>query len=370
MKILMQHRHSEQEISGVSTYIQALSPVLQNKGHEVRVVSTKEDDLQKWIKAIQWSDIVHMNSNHLLFATLSKLLGKKAIIKYHYPFYQSTHFEYTKTDFPRRLKQEIIHLLQKKNYPLKWKLYTAVKFSRLITRLSTAFLSDRHIACSQFLAESYSFPLKIDTVYNPIVIDRESVVLKTRDDLHQPLLFVFVGRLQNDKGVDVLLKAVKILKSESREFKVWIIGDGSERNNLEKLASDLEISDSVKFLGKRPNSEVKSIMGLALAVVAPSRWQEPAAYIVVEASSMQTCSIVSQVGGLPELVGTHGFLFNNEDVVGLADWMKYCLDHPEEALQKGWQAYQYAAENFSPSLIADQFLQICTELTNLSTETV
>ena len=136
------------------------------------------------------------------------------------------------------------------------------------------------------------------------------------------------------------------------------------------MASDFEISDRVSFLGKRPNSEVKSIMRSALAVVAPSRWQEPAAYIAMEASSMQTCCIVSRVGGFPELVGTHGFIFDSEDVAGLADCMKSCLDRPEEALQMGWQAYQYAAENFSPSLIADQFLEICSELTHLSAQTV
>jgi hypothetical protein len=105
MKILMQHRHTANEISGVSTYIHALSPVLQEKGHEVQVVSTKEDNILNWIQAIQWSDVVHMNSNHLLFMMISKFLGKSVIIKYHYPFYQSTHFECKEANFSQRLKQ-------------------------------------------------------------------------------------------------------------------------------------------------------------------------------------------------------------------------------------------------------------------------
>ena len=215
MKILRQHRHTQDDISGVSTYVRALTPILEEKGHDVQVISTKEDDLQNWIRAVRWCDIVHMNSNHLLFILVAKVFGKKAIIKYHYPFYQSIHSKYEKAEFNERLKREAVQLLPKNNYPLKWKLYTAVKFSKLGVRLATAFLSDRHIACSQFLAESCSLPFPVDTVYNPISIPEQSPP-KTLQDLHSPFVFVFVGRLQNDKGVDLILKAAKILKSENR----------------------------------------------------------------------------------------------------------------------------------------------------------
>ena len=70
------------------------------------------------------------------------------------------------------------------------------------------------------------------------------------------------------------------------------------------------------------------------------------------------------------LIFTLCFLFNNEDVAGLAEGMKYCLDNPDEALQRGWQAYQYATQMFSPNLIADQFIQICSELTHIPTQAV
>ena len=361
IKILIQHRHRSDEISGVLTYVQILMSELQAKGHEVKLTSMAEDSLKDWISAILWADVVHMNSNHAIFAILCKILGKKIIIKYHYPFYASTHYNYQKMSFLIRLKTEMYQLLPQKNYPMKWKLYTAVKYARLITRLMTAFLVDRHTACSQFLAESYSLPQSIIPLSNPIQF-KNMIQPQKLTDLKQPYQFVFVGRLQPDKGVDILLKAVQNLKAENYAFQVCIIGEGHAMSDLKKLAKDLEILDQVKFFGKLPNEQVKSILKSALALVAPSRWHDPAPYVTLEAASVQTCSIVSQMGGLPEMVGTHGLLFENENIEELANCMKTCLEHPEDAINRGRKAYQYITQKFSPETAADEFMQLCHQI--------
>ncbi len=362
MKLLIQHRHYNNEISGVLTYIYAILPELEARGIEVKTISTKQDNIVQWFSHIAWADIVHMNSNDLVFTLLCKALRKKIIIKYHYCLYQSTHNNYEQMTFAQRLKVELKQTLPKANYPLKWKLHTFVKWARLATRLSTALLADYHTACSNFLGESSAFPWSVDTLYNPIEVPQKNGV-KHLENLSNPYKFVFIGRLATDKGVDILLRAARILQDENKEFKIIIIGDGAQASELKQLASDLEIANKVSFLGKLPQKEVLLKVEDALALIAPSRWQDPAPYVVQEASSVQTCSIVSKMGGLPEVGGPHSLFFDNEDAAGLARCMGYCLDNPSEAINRGLLSSQYVAENFSAARAATRLLEICCELT-------
>lgn len=361
MHILIQHRHDENEISGILTYIKFIKNELEKNRIAVKIISTKQNSTWEWLAAIKWADIVHMNSNHLGFALLCKFLNKKIVIKYHYLFYQSTHFHYEPMEFSQRLKAEFIHSLPKCNYPLKWKIFTVVKWARLVIRIATASLADCHTACSNFLADSYAFHQPIYTLYNPIVIENNQAK-KTLKNIFHPCCFVFVGRLNEDKGADILLRATQLLQKEGKDFRVLIIGDGTESEKLKQLASELDVLDCVKFLGKLSHHEVLQVVYSALALIAPSRWQDPAPYVVLEASSVQTCSIVSKMGGLPEVAGPSGFLFDNEDASSLAEAMRYCLEHPDEAIDRGLQAKQYVAENFSPEKAANQLLEICKEL--------
>jgi glycogen synthase len=365
MKLLIQHNHFQGEIAGVLTYIKSIEPELQKRGVETQTFSTKETSPSQWLQAIAQADLIHMNSNHLAFALLCKLLGKQVILKYHYLFYLSIHSTYEPMSLFQRLKTEFICSLPKRNYPLKWKLHTFVKLARLATRFSTALVVDRQAACSQFLAQSHSFPWKVDTLYNPIHVVEDQPE-KTIDDLSKPFSFVYVGRLYKDKGVDLLLKATQILRARNQaanqSFDVLIIGDGGDAKELKTLASKLEISDCIKFLGNYSQPDVLPVVRSALALVAPSRWQEPAGYVTLEASSVQTCSIVSQVGGLPEMAGSHNLFFERENVEQLAAAMQICLDDPAAAIERGRKASQYVSERFSPANIVDQFLEIYQEM--------
>ena len=361
MKLLIQHTHRKDEISGVLTYIQSIQTELSLRGIETKVISTTEDSFRQWVGAIIWADFVHMNSNHLFFACLCKILTKKVVIKYHYLFYSCIHFTYQKMSLLQRLKAELIHSLPKSNYPLKWKLHTVVKLAKLTTRSLTALVVDRHTACSQFLADSQSFPWKVETLYNPIQTPAQGVQ-KTIDELSKPYSFVYVGRLNSDKGVDLLLKATQLLQVQNKDFRVLIIGDGGAMKALRDLAATLNILDCVEFLGNYSQPKILPIVRSSLALIAPSRWQEPAGYVVLEASSVATCSIAANVGGLPEIVGSHNFLFERENVEELAAAMRICLDHPQDAIERGKRANDYVREKFSPAQTVDQLIQIYQEL--------
>lgn len=354
MKLLIQHTHRPSEIAGVMTYIDAIVPELHANAVETQVLSTQTTSLKSWISGICWADVVHMNSNHLGFALLCKLFGKKIVIKYHYLFYISTHFNYEKMSLWQRLKVEFIQTLPKLNYPLKWKLHTFIKWARLATRFGTAIVCDRHAACSQFLAESLSFPWNVSALNYPIQSSSEQ---KTLSNLDQPHTFTYAGRLSRDKGVDLFLRAIKLIESEP--FQAKIIGDGEAFASLRALAEELQIQDRVEFLGKRSSEDVRAIMRSSLAVVVPSRWQEPAGYVALEASSVRTCAIVARVGGLPEMAGESNLFFDREDYKTLAQQMQVCLQDPNQALERGELAHQYICEQFTPEKAAQRLLELC-----------
>jgi glycogen synthase len=360
MKLLFQHAHHLDEIAGVLTYISALEPEIQRHGVTTQTVSTKVTPLLQQIQAIAWADIVHMNSNNLAFLLWCKLLGKKVILKYHYLFYQTTHFVYEPMSFRQRLKAELIHALPKAHYPLKWKLHSLLKYARLATRLTTSWLVDRRLACSQFLAASYSLPWPIETLYNPAVISTQSP--KSLNQLSYPYTFVYVGRLSSDKGVDLLLQATQQLSQSNLPFQVLIIGDGPSAQVLQTLSGELGIAERVQFLGACSHAEILPLMQSALALVVPSRWQEPAGYVALEAASVQTCAIVAQVGGLPEIATPYGLFFERENSPALAALMQACLANPTDSLVRGQKAYHYVLEHFPPAKIAHQLLAVCQAL--------
>jgi len=82
---------------------------------------------------------------------------------------------------------------------------------------------------------------------------------------------IFAGRLIKEKNVDVLIKAVELVRKEIPDVKCMIIGDGPEKRVLEKLATDLEMDNNIKFTGFLENhDDVISCMKSSKVFVLPS----------------------------------------------------------------------------------------------------
>ena len=115
---------------------------------------------------------------------------------------------------------------------------------------------------------------------------------------------LFVGRLIKDKGAQVLLEAfADVVKSCSHSTPTLVLaGDGGERRALELLAGKLGILDYVQFLGTLPPDKVQVELAKACLVVIPSLWLENYPMVAVEAQVFSKPLIVSNIGGLPEVV--------------------------------------------------------------------
>ncbi len=134
-----------------------------------------------------------------------------------------------------------------------------------------------------------------------------------------------VKKLEHNYGIDILMKAFNELKELMPETSIFlhIVGTGSKFNELQQLSDSLNLKKEVKFYGAIDNSEVPTLLNKLDLFVVPSR-SESFGVAAVEAQACALPVIVSDVGGLPEVVLNEktGIVVPKEDVSALVIAMK------------------------------------------------
>lgn len=100
----------------------------------------------------------------------------------------------------------------------------------------------------------FHLPDSVTVIYNPI--DKEEIVRKARQNpVKKPcgLTIASIGRLEKQKGYDRLIRALITHKSLNANYTLWIIGEGTERKELEELIAASELEKSVKLIGFQAN---------------------------------------------------------------------------------------------------------------------
>ena len=120
---------------------------------------------------------------------------------------------------------------------------------------------------------------------------------------HRPLTFVFVGALnQLYKAQDIIINSIAQVRQQGVDVRLKMIGDGRHREELETMARELGIAESVDFLGQLTSgAAVYEQLDAADLFLLPSR-QEGLPRALVEAMSRGLPAIASTVGGIPELL--------------------------------------------------------------------
>lgn len=155
-----------------------------------------------------------------------------------------------------------------------------------------------------------------------------------------------VARLVPAKGLDVLLRAWSQLQPENA--RLYLVGDGPDRQKLESLAQDLELADSVRFVGY--SSEVDAWMQAAEFMVVSSR-KEGAPYTVVEAL-LNRCPVVStDVGSNREML-PQAYIAEDVSVDCIAALLDQSLSDPEALQQAYAPVFQYAQDQLTVSAMA------------------
>lgn len=126
-----------------------------------------------------------------------------------------------------------------------------------------------------------------------------------------------IGRLSAEKGYSTLVTSIKLLREKHPDVKMIIIGEGSERESLERLVAEYNMSDCVSLLGYR--DKACQYIPFFDVFVLPS-FSEGLPITLLEAMQATTPIVATRVGGVPELLrgGDAGILVEPGDCRGLA----------------------------------------------------
>jgi glycogen(starch) synthase len=172
---------------------------------------------------------------------------------------------------------------------------------------------------------------------------------------------IFVGRLVSDKGADVLIRAIGILKQRSQTANLTIIGRGPEEANLGALVRELGLEDMVTFAGQKFGSELAESLNCHQIIVIPSRWAEPFGVVVLEGIACGCIAVGSADGGLPDAIGNCGMTFRNGDSEQLADRLGELL--PDSELGEKFRAARAGhLAQFRAHSVAQRYLALLRDL--------
>ena len=165
-----------------------------------------------------------------------------------------------------------------------------------------------------------------------------------------------VGLLQHRKGIDILIRALGVLKRRGIRQRVLIVGMGQEREALGRLAEREDVTAEAVFAGEKSHADVLSLMQGGSFFVLASR-AEGLPLVIVEAMMCGLPAVATNIDGIPEIV-THeenGLLVEAEQVEQLADAMQR-IGRDQQLRERLGAAARRTAEGFEWRRIAERYL--------------
>lgn len=177
-----------------------------------------------------------------------------------------------------------------------------------------------NIAISESIAHDVAVPCH--RIGNPY----QSDVFRLIPDCRRHRQLVFLGRLVSDKGLDILIKALAILRCSEVTPHLTVIGKGPQESAMRELAAACQVQEQVDFVGERTGPDLAKLLNSHEIMVIPSRWDEPFGIVALEGIACGCVIVGSANGGLREAIGPCGLTFANGSAEELADTLRRLLE--------------------------------------------
>ncbi len=298
MKILLSSYAFHPNIGGIESASELLAAEFVRLGHEVRVVTqTPGVDKEGWgfevlrkpgaralIQALRWCDVFFHN-NISLHSLWPLLFVRRPWVVTHQTW------------------------IARLDRSLNWQDH----LKRFLLRGAANVSISRAVAAS--------IPAASEVIPNPY---RDDLFYEMPDVAREKEL-VFLGRLVSDKGADLLVEALKLLREGGLTAGLTVIGSGPEENALKAQAQTLGVAAQVEFVGPKSGAELARLLNAHRILVVPSRWAEPFGIVALEGIACGCVVVGSQEGGLPDAIGPCGATFPNGDARALAAVLREIL---------------------------------------------
>ena len=195
---------------------------------------------------------------------------------------------------------------------------------------------------------------KIKALHN--FVELKDYDLETSDEEYA----LYFGRLSKEKGILNLINAFTKLK----EGKLYIAGEGPEKETIENIIKENKLEDRVKLLGFLNSDQMKETIRKCKFVVVPSIWYENCPYSVMETLAIGKPVIGADIGGIPELVinDRSGLTYKYDDIEDLSNKMKKLFKNEELVKEFGTNAKKQANELYGKDVYYKNIMSIYEKL--------
>ena len=322
------------DVNGAAIFVKRLATMLAENGHEVMVIvpgTTNKDKLEKVkpnlrefrvktisIKPIHphfravWKagltkkiekavldfkpDIIHIH-NHIMIGRTCLKVAKK----HHIPIMGTNHF------MPDNLIEYFPGFLSKTASHYMWMDFITV-YNRLAYVTAPTHVALKMIKDLGLKAPSEVISNGIDLSHFKKIKTDKKIYTKFGLTPETPI-FLFVGRLEKDKNIDIVLRALALNKKKM-DVQMIVVGEGRDANAFRRLADKLKLSDRVIFTGKVSDAVLEQLYSVANVYIG-SGSAELQGLAVMEAMANGLPVLAANAVALPELVkdGKNGYLF-------------------------------------------------------------
>jgi len=179
---------------------------------------------------------------------------------------------------------------------------------------------------------------------------------------------LFIGRLAEKKGVEYLIRAVKIVTQSIKKIKIYIVGEGPLKEKLLNLSKELKIENIADFTGPKSGKAKMEFFAMADILVVPSIKTEfgdveGIPVVLMEGLTSGKAIVASSVGGIPEIItnNINGLLVPEKDFQALAQSIIKVLNNNKlkASLERGAKK---SAGEYDLKIIAGKFNKLYSKL--------
>lgn len=397
MKILLVNKFHYLK-GGSEKYYFELGDLLKKHGHQIAFFSMKSDKNLKTKEKEYFVDEIDLNTGSKLKA-LDVIYSKENKIKMLQAIDEFNPDIIHLNNFQRQLSESIIEAANEKNIPIVFTAHDVQAVCPAITMLDNnkqiceLCKNGKYLNCikkrcvknsmlksilaaveGKFYRAKKVYNKKIDWIVTPSEFYKQKMIedgieekhitaihnfieldkydLETQDDGYG----LYIGRLSKEKGILNLIEAF----SNMKDRRLYIAGDGPEREKLESIIEERNLKDKITLLGYINQEEVKEYLRKARFVVVPSIWYENCPYSVMEALAIGKPVIGADIAGIPELINdkVNGLLYKYDSISDLKSKMEILYDNPKLAKQYGENAKKIAIDNYGKEKYYYQIIDI------------
>lgn len=401
MKILMVNKFHYLK-GGSEKYYFELAELLREHGHEVAFFSMKDekniktDCKEYFVEPIDLNTGSKLKALDVIYSKENKKKMEEALDEFKPDIVHLNNFQ-------RQLSASIIDPIKSRNIPIVFTAHDVQAICPAITMMDNdkniceKCMKGKYLNCIKKKCNKGStlksivgalegyyyrtkniYTKKIDFIITPSEFYREKMIedgipenkikalhnfveLKDYDlEVSDEGYALYFGRLSKEKGILNLINAFTKLK----EGKLYIAGEGPEKETIEKIIKENNLEDRIKLLGFLNADQMKDTIRKCKFVIVPSIWYENCPYSVMETLAIGKPVIGANIGGIPELVKNEqsGLTYKYDNIDDLASKMETLFNNEELVTEYGVNAKKQANELYGKDIYYKNIMSIYEKL--------